>query len=226
MRILQLEDDALQLDIVRRWLEAEGHEVIGAPTGRAAIEALAAGGFDIVLLDWMVPDHSGEDVLRWLRERNPSIPVMFATSNDREEEIAHILGLGADDYLVKPLRRQEFLARLNALARRAGIGSATPAETLAPYSLRRDPKAVLLEGRVVKMSTRMAELAFYLFDKRGEIVTRKEIFRRVWGLSKAIESRTIDTFVSRLRAALELDGRHGWRIVSIYQHGYRLERVP
>jgi DNA-binding response OmpR family regulator len=91
--------------------------------------------------------------------------------------------------------------------------------------LQRDPRAVSLEGRVVRMSARMTELAIYLFDKRGEIVSRKEIFRRVWGLSKPIESRTIDTAVSRLRTALELDGRHGWRIVSVYQHGYRLERI-
>ena len=71
----------------------------------------------------------------------------------------------------------------------------------------------------------MVDLAFYLFEKRGEIVSRKQIFKRVWGLRDEIESRTIDTSVSRLRAALELDGRHGWRIVSIYQHGYRLEKI-
>jgi DNA-binding response OmpR family regulator len=75
------------------------------------------------------------------------------------------------------------------------------------------------------MSARMTDLAFVLFERRGEIVSRAEIFKRVWGYTRELESRTVDTFVSRLRAALELDGRHGWRVVSVYQHGYRLEKI-
>jgi DNA-binding response OmpR family regulator len=225
MRILHLDDDPLQLHIVSRWLEGEGHSVVGVQEGRAAVKAVESEHFDVALLDWSVPDMSGEDVLRWLRERDRSMPVMFATANEREAEIAHILELGADDYLVKPLRRLEFLARLNALARRAGRSDAQPTESLAPYTLQREPRVILLEGNPVRMSARMTDLAFHLFQKRGEIVSRKEIFLRVWGLSKPLDSRTIDTFVSRLRTALELDGRHGWRIVSVYQHGYRLEKV-
>ena len=225
MRILHLDDDPLQLDIVRNWLEPEGHHVHGTASGTEALRALDDAAFDLAILDWSVPDLSGEHVLRHIRERHDGLPVMFATMNDEEHEVAHILSLGADDYLVKPLRRLEFLARVNALARRAGIGGAPEAEDLAPYELRRDPRAVLLAGQEVRMSDRMRDLAFYLFEKRGQIVSRKELFRRVWGLSKPIESRTIDTFVSRLRTALELDGRHGWRIVSVYQHGYRLEKV-
>jgi DNA-binding response OmpR family regulator len=226
MRILHLDDDPLQLDIARQWLEGEGHEVVSVGSGREAMETLARERFDVAVLDWMVPDVSGEDVLRWIRERHPAMPVMFATSIEREEEVAHILDIGADDDLTKPLRPREFIARLNALARRAGLSAAPAAEKIAPYELRREPRAIALDGTVVPMSKRMTDLAFHLFEKRGEIVSRKEIFRRVWGLSKPMESRTIDTFVSRLRTALELDGRHGWRIVSVYQHGYRLEKTP
>jgi len=225
MRILHLDDDPLQLEIARKWLEDQGHEVVGVQLGAEALAAIAAEGFDVALLDWSVPDVSGEEVLRRIREHDNRLPVMFATANEQEHEVAHILSLGADDYLVKPLRRLEFLARLNALARRAGVGDAPAADGIAPYALHREPRAVSIEGRPVRMSVRMTDLAIYLFEKRGEIVTRKEIFKRVWGLSKPIESRTIDTFVSRLRQALELDGRHGWRIVSIYHHGYRLEKV-
>ena len=225
MRILHLDDDPLQLEIVRNWLHSEGHEVVSVPQGAQALEAIRTARFDLAVLDWSVPDISGEEVLRRVREQDANFPVMFATANEREQEVAHILALGADDYLVKPLRRIEFLARLNALARRAAVGSASAADSLVPYELHRDPRAISVEGRVVRMSARMTDLAFHLFEKRGELVTRKEIFRRVWGLSKTLESRTIDTFVSRLRTALELDGRHGWRIVAVYQHGYRLEKV-
>lgn len=225
MRILHLDDDPLQLEIARKWLEDEGHEVVDVALGQEALAAIATVPFDIVLLDWSVPDVPGDEVLRRIRAHDSKLPVMFATANEEEHEIAHILALGADDYLVKPLRRLEFLARLNALARRAGVGGAPAADGIAPYALHREPRAVSLFGHAVPMSVRMTDLAIYLFEKRGEIVTRKEIFKRVWGLSKTIESRTIDTFVSRLRQGLELDGRHGWRIVSIYQHGYRLEKV-
>jgi Response regulators consisting of a CheY-like receiver domain and a winged-helix DNA-binding domain len=225
MRILHLDDDRLQLEIARKWLEDQGHEIVSVERGADALAAIAAERFDVALLDWSVPDVSGEEVLRHIRAHDSRLPVMFATANEQEHEVAHILELGADDYLIKPLRRLEFLARMNALARRAGVGGAPPADGIAPYSVHREPRAVSLAGQAVPMSARMTDLAIYLFDKRGEIVTRKEIFRRVWGLSKPIESRTIDTFVSRLRGALELDGRHGWRIISIYDHGYRLEKI-
>jgi two-component system, OmpR family, response regulator RegX3 len=226
MRILHLDDHPLQLDLARAWLEPQGHELVSVTTGGEAIAAMQdSGPFDLVILDWMVPGMSGEEVLRWIRERDQRVPVMFATSNEDEAEIVHILDLGADDYLTKPLRRMEFLARVNALLRRAAPAGPTPAGELQPYQLDRATRTVLLQGNTVRMSARMNDLAFHLFDRRGQIVSRREIFKQVWGYSRELESRTVDTFVSRLRTALELDGRHGWRIVSVYQHGYRLEKI-
>ena len=226
MRILHLDDHPLQLDLARAWLEPHGHEIVSVTTGAEAIAAMQdKGPYDLVILDWMVPGMSGEEVLRWIRERDQKVPVMFATSNEDEEEIVHILDLGADDYLTKPLRRMEFLARVDALLRRAAPQESPKAEELAPYQLDRATRTVQLRGTAVRMSARMTDLAFVLFERRGEIVSRAEIFKRVWGYSRELESRTVDTFVSRLRAALELDGRHGWRVVSVYQHGYRLERI-
>lgn len=224
MRILHLDDDPLQLDVARTWLQGDGHDVLGVTRGSEAIEAARTQSFDVAVLDWIVPDVSGEDVLHWLREHGQRIPVMFATSTEEEEQIVRILEAGADDYLVKPLRRREFLARIKALGRRAGV-EAEDAEDLTPYELDRESRTVRLSGAPVRMSARMTDLAFFLFSKRGEIVSRAQIYRRAWGLRKALESRTVDTFVSRLRTALELDGRHGWRIVAVYQHGYRLEKV-
>src|SRR5690349_15686417 len=120
-RVLLLEDEPLQREVARGWLAATGYQVEAVATGRAAMRALEYGSFDLAILDWMVPGESGEQVLRWLRQRFPRMPVLFATSHDAEEEIVHILGLGADDYLVKPLRRGEFLARVGALARRTAV---------------------------------------------------------------------------------------------------------
>ncbi len=226
MRILHLDDDLLQLDIARSWLEAEGHSLTSVSTDEQAILEMQANEFDIAVLDWIMPDMSGEEVLRWIRSHGGEIPVVFATSNEQEWEVAHILELGADDYLVKPLRRVEFLARLNAVVRRArGAQGAIPASELSPYRIDRATRIVLLQGEPVRMSRRMADLAMLMFDSPGEIISRKKIFQKVWGVHKALESRTVDTFMSRLRTALELDGRHGWRLAAVYQHGYRLHRI-
>src|SRR5438105_5365542 len=160
MRILHLDDDRLQLDLARMWLEQEGHGVVDCLRGSEAIKAVERETFDLAVLDWNVPDVSGEEVLRWIRRRDHRIPVIFATANDEESEIAHILGLGADDYLVKPLRRLEFLARVNAVARRSGAG-ARPDEPIVepPYVIDMQRHVVSLHNRPVKMTPRMVELA-------------------------------------------------------------------
>jgi DNA-binding response OmpR family regulator len=224
MRILYLEDEPLQAALARGWLEADGHSVSAHARGVDAIKALEAETFDMAILDWLVPDLSGEQVLAWIRRRWPAMPVLFATAQAAEAEIVHILGLGADDYLVKPLRRAEFVARVNALARRAHATAARPAlQEVGPYRIDPFNRTITLHGEPVRMTPRMLALALMLFARRGEIVPRADIYREVWGHTRALETRTVDTHASRVRRALQLDGRHGLKLVSVYQHGYRLE---
>ena len=118
MNVLLVDDDPLQRDLVRNWLLARGHAVECAADGAQAKVALAARRFDVVVLDWMMPDVSGQEVLCWLRARGSGPAVLFATACGDEFDIASILELGADDYVVKPLRRLELVARVEALARR------------------------------------------------------------------------------------------------------------
>ena len=225
MRILYLDDDRLQLDVVRSWLEPQGHSVVACTSGDEAIKAIERDAFDLAVLDWHVPGTTGVEVLRWLRMRRHGIPVMFATSHDTEEEIAQILELGADDYLVKPLRRLEFLARVNALARRGAARESQGVIDAPPYRVLPEAGTVELDGKPVKMTPRMAAVAAALFRKGGELVSRAYLYELAWGRREHLDTRTVDTHISRLRTALELDGRHGWRLVSVYQHGYRLEKV-
>jgi DNA-binding response OmpR family regulator len=227
MRILHLDDDPVLLDIAGRWLAEQGHTVIAHGRGIDALNAIERDSFDLAVLDWQVPDVSGEEVLRWMRKRNRRMPVLFATAHDEEAEIAHILGLGADDYLVKPLRRLEFLARVEALGRRSGYG-AVPAGAVievGPYRIDTATGAIALHGTPVAMTPRMAQVAMLLFRNRGELVSRARIYEEVWGHRETLQTRSVDTHVSRLRGALQLDGRHGWRLSSVYQLGYRLEPV-
>ena len=225
MRILFLEDDPLQLELASRWLQQAGHAVVGVGRGEEAVRSLERDSFDIAILDWMVPGLSGEEVLRSLRSRNERLPVLFATSRDEEHEVAAILRLGADDYAVKPLRRLEFVARVEALGRRAGLldrGEARAIE-VGPYVVDPQARTSCRAGRAVKLTPRMLDVALLLFRRRGELVSRAHLYEQVWGHREPLDSRSLDTHVSRLRAALELDGRHGVRLAPVYHHGYRLE---
>lgn len=226
MRILYLEDEPVQSELAQRWLKDEGHVVQAYALGSEAIKAVERDSFDIAILDWMVPDISGEEVLRWIRQRRASLPVLFATSQDNEHEIVHILELGADDYLVKPLRRAEFVTRVKALGRRLrSQAQAKGPIDLGVYRVDNAGRTVHLAGQEVKMTPRMVDLALLLFAKRGELVSRTEIYEQLWGHREKLQTRTVDTHASRLRSALRLDGRHGLKLVSVYQHGYRLEEV-
>lgn len=225
LRVAVLEDDPEQLALVRRWLEAAGHRCVGFSRSGDLMKAVGSDTFDAFVLDWMVPDMSGEVVLRWIRRALPTrVPVMFATACDDESEIVEILGLGADDYLVKPLRPAEFVARVEALGRRSRPAPSS-LQAVGPYRYDATTHCVLLEGRVVPMPPRLAEVARVLLERPGELVSRGHLYERGWGRPLEGNTRTVDTHVSRLRRLLGLDGRHGWRLVSVYQHGYRLEPV-
>ena len=226
IRVLLVEDDPIQLRLASSWLQEAGHLVSGHTRAAAAIKQMQRESFDLVVVDWMLPEISGDDLLRWIRARHRRLPVMFATARDEEEEIASILKLGADDYIVKPLRRLEFLARIDALARRTGLGSDETRFELGPYAIDLVARTLALNGTpVANMTPRMAEIAIMLFRRNGELVSRAHLYEHIWGLNAEPNTRTLDTHVSRLRNALELDGRHGWRLAAIYQHGYRLEKT-
>jgi DNA-binding response OmpR family regulator len=219
-----VDDDGFQLGLAQGWLVEQGHAVVGCSQGERAVRMLDGDSFDLVILDWMMPGMNGEALLAWIRRRHGQMPVMFATARDEEEEIARMLEAGADDYLVKPLRRREFVARVAALGRR------TRPETrmrikVGPYEVDHATGAILLNGQVVPMTPRMRVLAGILFRHREQLISRRRLYEEIWGHLNALDTRTLDTHVSRVRLALELDGRHGWRLASVYQHGYRLEPV-
>ena len=119
MRIALLEDDRDQIVLLRNWLEAAGHNLHAFERGADFLREVSRESYDFFLLDWMIPDKSGTEVLAWIRANlKERIPVVFVTARDAEEDIVSVLQMGADDYMVKPLRKAELLARINAVARR------------------------------------------------------------------------------------------------------------
>jgi DNA-binding response OmpR family regulator len=232
MKVDLLEDDPDQAALLRVWLESEGHVVRWYRSGADLTRALHRDVPDVLLLDWMLPESSGIDILTWVRKSFlGQLPVIFITAQDREEQVVMALEAGADDYLIKPARRRELMARIQAIGRRSGTAqpTSTASNTVsgtAPYTFDLPSRVASLDGKSIDLTNKEFELAVHLFSCMGRLVTRAALLERVWGRdSAAVSTRTVDAHISRIRKKLELDERHGWRLISIYQHGYRLERM-
>jgi DNA-binding response OmpR family regulator len=227
MRIAYLEDDADQAALIRRWLEGAGHSCHHFDRGHALRRSLARESFDLYILDWHLPDLDGLEVLKEIRARSPRSPVIFATARGRDDDIAHVLQAGADDYIAKPVRQGELLGRIQAVARRAqGEAAAAPERLeLPPFTIERRERRILRGGEPVALTDREYELALFLFQNVGKLLSRSHLQEAVWGLGAKAQTRTVDTHMSRLRGKLGLTEENGWLLASVHQFGYRLERV-
>jgi len=227
MRIAYLEDDADQAALIRRWLEGAGHSCHHFDRGHALRRSLARESFDLYILDWHLPDLDGLEVLKEIRTRSPRSPVIFATARGRDDDIAHVLQAGADDYIAKPVRQGELLGRIQAVARRAQGEAAAAPERLEfpPFTIKRRERRVLRGGQPVALTDREYELALFLFQNVGKLLSRSHLQEAVWGLGAKAQTRTVDTHMSRLRGKLGLTEENGWLLASVHQFGYRLERV-
>lgn len=228
MRIALLEDDQDQADLVCAWLKAAGHSCHVYMLGKDLVREAQRETFDLFLLDWEVPGMSGAEVLVWIRANiDEPVPVLFVTARQREEDIVHALSSGADDYMVKPLGKLELLARIEALARRMRPGPSQGEDVLEYGQLRVDcrNRQVKVGGEEVAMTQKDYELALFLLRNIGRLLSRGYILEAVWGQSADINTRTVDTHVSRIRGKLGLTPENGWRLSAVYQHGYRLERI-
>lgn len=227
MRIAILEDQPEQAALLNAVLASDGHDCDVFLAGAALIAAAGQTRFDLFVLDWEVPDISGEEVLRWVRKHVPvPVPVMFVTSRDAEADIITALKNGADDYVTKPYLRGVLLARVEALLRRAYPQKSPALLTVKQFAL--DPKisCLSLAGTPVHLTQREFDLALLLFQNLDMLLSRKQIQETVWGRrALGASSRTIDTHISRLRLKLDLRPETGFSLSTVYKYGYRLEQV-
>jgi DNA-binding response OmpR family regulator len=228
LRIALLEDDSDQSEIIRHWLEDADHSVVEFARGSEFLRGARRDSFDLFLLDWMLPDISGLEVLNRLRqELHDTTPVMLATAKQEERDIVQALEAGADDYLVKPVRRRELIARLEAVCRRSGQGPGdVDTYSAPPYTMDLRHKVALLHGHNIALTHREFELAMFFFRHAGKAVSRAHLLEAIWDINNShVSTRTVDTHVSRLRKKMQLNRDNGWKLTAIYQHGYRLEQV-
>ncbi len=226
MRIAILEDDAEQAALIRSHLAGAGHDCHVYASGRTLTQQAARESFDLFLLDWQVPDLSGEEVLQWIRRNVAApVPVMFVTNRDAEDDIVRALSLGADDYMKKPIGRPELMARVTALLRRAYPKPAAEKLELAPYSFDLSNRIISLAGSPVELTQKEFDLALFLFQNLGRLMSRGHILETVWGRSVDVPSRTMDTHISRIRSKLNLRPDTGFKLTPVYNYGYRLEQI-
>ncbi len=226
MKIAFVEDDPIQRKPVCAWIEDAGHRCISFDTCQSYLDEVRdSNGFDLLLLDWGMPDLSGLELLRILRsDLGQNLPVMFLTCRDDEEDIVTALKNGADDYLVKPPRHRELLARIDALSRRRTRpqGKATKLR-FGPFELDTHSRQLRKNGELLNLTQKEFSLAQYLLNNLGQIITRQELLEKVWRQSANINTRTVDTHISRLRKKLDLIPEFGWQLTAVYQYGYRLD---
>ena len=228
MRIVILEDDQDQADLLCAWLEAANHQCTVYRDGNTFIRAYKQDSYDLVLLDWNVPNISGIEVLEHLRNHlDALVPVVFITQRDAEQDIVQALEVGADDYMTKPVREGETMARVNAIARRMGYGDKHTRDhyDFPPYKIDTKLRRMFFKGALVEMTQKEFELALFLFKNLGRVISRGHLLEMVWGTSAKLNTRTVDTHISRLRTKLDLDNQKNWQLVSVYRHGYRLEQI-
>lgn len=227
MYIAILEDDPGQAELITMWLESVGHKCKTYSTGKSFIDNVSQENFELLVLDWALPDINGDEVLRWVRNTlGWDIPVLFMTFRDNSDDIATILELGADDYVTKSVQRKELLARISSLQRRAKtVTTKGNLVQVGEFTLDEAEHCTKRHGDEIKLTPMEFKLAMYLFRNVDRLRTRADLLANVWGRNADISTRTVDLHISRLRNKLSLLPEHGWQLESVSSVGYRLNQL-
>ncbi len=219
-RILIVEDDAVLLRGLRDTFASKGWEVLTAKDGEGGLHASLSDSPDLILLDLMLPRVNGYEICRAVRERGLEMPILMLTAKGQEEDIILGLNLGADDYITKPFRRGELLARAQAFLRRAR-GREVPTFQFGGYELDLKAHKLLRRGCEVKLTSKEFALLRYFVRRRGCALARNDILDAVWGNTAIVTGRSVDRFVTTLRSKLQTEPGDGDFIETIRDIGYR-----
>ena len=224
-RVLVVEDEESFSDALSYMLRKEGFEVSVAPTGTSALTQFDRSGADIVLLDLMLPEMSGTEVCRQLRQRS-AVPIIMVTARDSEIDKVVGLEIGADDYVTKPYSPRELVARIRAVLRRQSAEAAevtTPTLAAGPVRMDVERHVVTVDGTSVQLPLKEFELLELLLRNAGRVLTRGQLIDRVWGADYVGDTKTLDVHVKRLRSKVEPEPSTPRYIVTVRGLGYKFE---
>jgi DNA-binding response OmpR family regulator len=224
-KILVVEDDESITLGLEMNLEAEGYDVTVAVDGEDGLSRALGGSFDLVILDVMLPRKNGFEVVRTLRSRGETVPVIMLSARGEETDKVMGLELGAEDYITKPFGLAELLARVRAVLRRDGIVRRRGEQVMRAGHLEVNPRTreVHKDGALVELTATEFDVLWCLIDSADQALTREEILARVWGPDHHVTLRTIDNFVLQLRAKLEVDPADPKHLVTVRGVGYRFK---
>lgn len=224
MRIAVLDDDLLLAEQIKGTLECHHHVCHTYADGTSLLKALRHDTFDLLIVDWHLPDMEGTEVVQTVRDMGGmQLPILFITRRNDERDVVEALSRGADDFMSKPLRMGELVARATALLRRAFPESMGARMAFGAYHFDADKRALSVHGQPIELKNREYELALFMFRNAGRLLSRTHLREAVWGDATETPSRSLDTHMSRLRTKLALTEDNGYRISTIYGMGYRLD---
>lgn len=220
-RLLIVEDEAALITTLRDRLRKEGYDVSVARDGNAGLDAALKDGFDLVILDVMLPGQSGLSVCQKLRSSGSKVPILMLTA--RRQTVDKVAGLrtGADDYLTKPFQMAELLARVDALMRRSAHALSKDRYCFDNFTVDFRKAEIRHDGRIVAMSAKEFQLLRYLIEHADATISREELLREVWGYAIVPSSRTVDVHIAGLRQKLEKDPRNPELISTVVGLGYK-----
>ncbi len=227
IKIAVLDDDPVQLQAIAQVVENAGFSCTQFSRGQALISALRRDTFDLLVVDWNLPDKSGLEILTWARSNlTPPPPMLLVTSRADDEDIVAGLNAGADDYLPKPLSPVVLEARIRALLRRVydQSQSQSDTETIGDVVFNATTTTVIRDGQAIPMTPKEFALARLLFRNLHRALSRTYLLEKIWGNDPDLNSRSLDMHISRVRTKLSLRPQQGYRLTPVYSYGYRLER--
>jgi DNA-binding response OmpR family regulator len=228
MRIAALDDDPNQLAALALVLKEAGFSFKPYSTAKEFLTDIRRESFDAVLLDWVLGDSNGIEVVKAIRaipdlER---LPVLFMTVKDDERDVVDALTAGADDFLNKPFRGAELIARIRAVTRRlAPVNEETKIYETDRFKFDLRQQQCWNDNVVIELTQKEFNLAIVLLQNIGKALSRGYLLERVWGRETEVPSRTMDTHISRVRTRLDLRPERGYLLSPVYSYGYRLEKL-
>ncbi len=233
-RILVVEDEQSLNDLIARLLRHEGHSVRQAFDGEAALIEVRASLPELIILDWMLPKLDGPSVASRIRDNDLLVPIIMLTARAEESDLILGLEAGADEYVTKPFKNRELIARVRAHLRRQGMHQEAIAESIAeapaaapemptagPITINLDGRAAFLHGEEIDLTPKEFDLLALFVQNAGRAFSRDYLLERVWGDEVFVNDRTVDTNVQRLRKKL---GEEAEMIRTVWGVGYKLQR--
>jgi two-component system alkaline phosphatase synthesis response regulator PhoP len=224
VRILIVDDEPNVVELVDYNLKLHGFTTDIAYDGRVASQKIKDQSFDLIILDQMIPLVSGIELLKSIRENKETqnIPVLMLTAKNDEADVVQALNFGADDYITKPFRVHEMIARVKSIIRRSSSTTVgTGHYVFEDFELNEDTFEVIVQGEIVKFTTKEFRLLLYMIQNPNRVVRREQLLNDVWGYDYLGESRTVDVHVLNVRKKIEPNPKYPKYLVTIIGEGYK-----